>query len=94
MTRRQKQCYDYIVEYIANNGYAPTFDEIQNHMAHKAKSASFLLVKRLIKRGKLKKTNHIARGIEIVEDKDYFLKKALECDNLTECKYFVYKALS
>jgi SOS-response transcriptional repressor LexA len=31
LTKRQKQLFDYIDDYIARHGYAPTLDEIGTH---------------------------------------------------------------
>jgi repressor LexA len=36
LTKKQKQVYDYIVEYVENNGYSPTQMEIKEHFGFKS----------------------------------------------------------
>ena len=66
LTKRQKQLYDYLDDYIARHGYAPTLEEIGGHfrlssLATVHKHLSNLEQKRLIRR----KWN-FSRAIELV----------------------------
>jgi len=68
LTKRQKQILDYITEYIDENGYSPTFEEIRRHFRLSALSTVHQHIEALAAKGYLSKSEHSARGIEIQEN--------------------------
>lgn len=48
---KQKQIYDYIVEYMENNGFAPSYREIQDAMGYKSISTVFQELDAIEKKG-------------------------------------------
>ena len=67
LTKRQKEILDYIGEYVAASGYAPTLEEIGAHFGLSSPATVYKHVQRLVQKGYLRKTKHQGRGIEIVE---------------------------
>ena len=51
LTRRQKQCFDFIKRHIDENGLSPSFDEIQHALGLASKSGAHRLVHSLKERG-------------------------------------------
>jgi len=73
ITKRQKQIFDYIENYIDKNGYSPTFEEIKKHFKLSALSTVHQHIESLIEKGMLSKNLHSARGIKIIK-KDNIIK--------------------
>jgi repressor LexA len=67
LTKRQKQILDYIGEYFAARGYAPTLEEIGEHFGLSSPATVYKHVQKLVEKGYLRKTKHQGRGIEVVE---------------------------
>ncbi len=65
LTRRQKQVYDYIVDFIEGNGYAPSYGEIASGLGLVSKSAIHAHVKNLEKKGYLTTRWSANRSIDI-----------------------------
>lgn len=65
ITKRQKEIYDYVENYIGKKGYSPTFEEIRKHFRLKALSGAHQHIDALVKKGMLIKNEHSARGIEL-----------------------------
>jgi len=70
MTPRQKQVLDYIGAFWAEKGWAPSFDEIKDHMGVKSKSSVASILMRLEKRGYITRTKNLARSIKVVPQED------------------------
>jgi hypothetical protein len=66
-TRKQKVILDYIEEYIAKNGYSPSYREIKADLNYKSLASVAQHVDNLIKRGHLTKRDYSARSIDLVE---------------------------
>lgn len=66
-TKKQKEIYDYIAEFIGEHGYSPSYREIMNGLGYTSVATVALHVNSLIKRGHLRKRDHSARSIELVE---------------------------
>lgn len=64
LTKKQKEIFDFIKDYIKINGVAPTFEEIADHTG-KAFSTVHEHVGELVTKGFLNKTDNSARGIEL-----------------------------
>ena len=69
MTKKQKQIYDYIAQYIAKYGYAPSLSEIRDKVKINTISTIHGYISRLIKAGLLKRVKGVSRSIELVKTK-------------------------
>jgi len=69
MTKKQKQIYDYIAQYIAKYGYAPSLSEIRDKVKINTVSTIHGYISRLIKAGLLKRAKGVSRSIELVKTK-------------------------
>ena len=67
LTKRQKETFDFIAEYVRERGYAPTLEEIGEHFGLSSPATVYKHVQQLVAKGRLRKTRHQGRGIEIVE---------------------------
>jgi repressor LexA len=67
MTRRQKNALDFIKSFWAENGYAPSYDEIREHLGLKSKSNVHALVFRLVKRELVSVRPAMARSIVVLD---------------------------
>ena len=63
ITKKQKQVFDFINDYIFHNGISPTIEEIRKKLKLKAVSTIHEHVNTLKEKGYLLKDNHSARGI-------------------------------
>lgn len=67
MTPRQKECLDHITLFWADNGYAPSYEEIRAALGAKSKSSIAALVAKLEHRGYITRSPHLARSIVVAE---------------------------
>ena len=65
LTRRQKQIYEFIKQYIKKNDYAPSLEEIGKHFKLKSVGTVHEHIETLHLKGFLNKVEHQARSIEI-----------------------------
>ncbi len=66
-TKKQKELLVYIEQFIAEHGYSPSYREIMNGLHYTSVATVALHVGNLIKRGHLRKRDHSARSLEVVE---------------------------
>src|SRR6185369_15086841 len=66
-TKRQRELLTFIEEFIAANGYSPSYREIMKNCNYTSVATVALHVNNLIKRGHLQKRDHAARSLEVVE---------------------------
>ncbi len=66
-TKKQKELLTYIETFIAEHGYSPSYREIMNGLNYTSVATVALHVNNLIKRGHLRKRDHSARSLEVVE---------------------------
>lgn len=66
-TKKQKELLAYIEQFIAEHGYSPSYREIMNGLQYTSVATVALHVNNLIKRGHLRKREHNARSLEVVE---------------------------
>jgi len=78
LTKRQKELYDYIKNYIERYGYAPTQMEMSNHFNFSGNAAVHRHIKALVQKGLLVKTPFVDRGIELVKTRTSFKEGANE----------------
>ena len=67
LTKKQKELFDYLSNYIAKNSIAPSFEEMKNAVNLKSKSGIHRLITSLEQRGFIKRLKHKARAIEITK---------------------------
>lgn len=65
-TKRQKELLTFVEEFIAANGYSPSYREIRTGLKYTSVATVALHVNNLIKRGHLKKRDRSARSLEVV----------------------------
>ena len=66
LTKKQKELFDYLKEYISNNQISPSFEEMKEAVNLKSKSGIHRLISSLEERGFIKRLKHKARAMEIV----------------------------
>ncbi len=65
LTKRQKQALDFIKKYIAKHDYAPSLEEIKDHLGLSSVSTAHFHVQTLQAKGFLRKDENQPRAIEI-----------------------------
>ena len=65
LTKKQKQVFDFINTYIAENGISPTIEEIRKKLKLKAVSTIHEHINSLMEKGYLSKSENFARSIVI-----------------------------
>ena len=73
-TKKQREILSYIEAFIGEHGYSPSYREIMNGLHYNSVATVALHVNSLIKRGHLRKRDHSARSIELVEQAEQVLK--------------------
>jgi len=66
LTKRQKQLYDYLDEYIARQGFAPTLDEIGQHFKLSSLATVHKHLSNLEHKGLIVRKWNFSRAIELV----------------------------
>jgi repressor LexA len=66
-TKKQRELLTFIEGFIAEHGYSPSYREIMNGQGYNSVATVALHVNSLIKRGHLRKRDHSARSIELVD---------------------------
>lgn len=67
LTKKQKQVYDYISEYLSENGYSPTQVEIQEHFNFKSLGSVQDYIKYLKNAGYLESDTNSVRGLTPID---------------------------
>ena len=65
LTKRQKEIYDYVRDFIATNGYSPSLQEIGRHFKLSAVATVHKHVSNLVEKGLLQKGRNQNRSLEI-----------------------------
>jgi len=65
-TKKQRELLTYIEQFIAQRGYSPSYREIMDGLNYTSVATVALHVNSLINRGHLKKRDHSARSLEVV----------------------------
>ena len=76
ITRRQRQVYDYISDFVQRNGYSPSFEEIGEGMGLSSLATVHKHISNLEKKGLLKRDYNRSRSIELLPPRGG-LKQAL-----------------
>lgn len=69
-TKKQREILDYITGFITEHGYSPSYREIMNGLNYTSVATVSLHVNSLITRGHLRKRDHSARSLEVVQAVD------------------------
>jgi len=65
-TKKQREALVFIEKFIAEHGYSPSYREIMNGCNYTSVATVALHVRNLIARGHLRKRDHSARSLEVV----------------------------
>src|SRR5437016_5848156 len=65
-TKKQKELLTFIVDFIVQHGYSPSYREIMTGTGHTSVATVSLHINNLIKRGHLRKRDRSARSLEVV----------------------------
>ena len=68
LTKKQKELFVYLNNYISTNDISPSFEEMKNAVNLKSKSGIHRLITSLEQRGYIKRLKHKARAMEITKD--------------------------
>ena len=66
LTKKQKELYDFLKDYITNKQISPSFEEMKSAVNLKSKSGIHRLIISLEERGFIKRLKHKARAMEII----------------------------
>jgi repressor LexA len=69
LTKRQKQIYDYIADFVQRNGYSPSFEEIGEGMGLSSLATVHKHISNLEKKGLLKRGYNKSRSIDVLPPK-------------------------
>ena len=67
LTKKQKELFDYLKDYITNNQISPSFEEMKEAVNLKSKCGIHRLITSLEQRGFIKRLKHKARAMEIID---------------------------
>jgi len=70
LTKKQKGIYDYLKEYINDNGYAPSIKEICDYFGTKSIATMHKQLITLENKGLIRRTPKMKRAIELVESEE------------------------
>ena len=68
LTKKQKELFVYLSDYISSNNISPSFEEMKNAVNLKSKSGIHRLITSLEQRGYIKRLKHKARAMEITKN--------------------------
>ena len=68
LTKKQKELFVYLNNYISSNHISPSFEEMKNAVNLKSKSGIHRLITSLEQRGYIRRLKHKARAMEITKD--------------------------
>lgn len=69
-TKKQRELLKFIEDFINEHGYSPSYREIMSGLNYNSVATVALHVNSLIKRGHLRKRDHSARSLEVVNHSD------------------------
>jgi len=83
LTRKQKELFDFLCEYISKYSISPSFEEMKNAVNLKSKSGIHRLITSLEQRGFIKRLKHKARAMEITKTFNGILNRSSKIDQKT-----------
>src|SRR3979411_462975 len=69
ITRRQRQVYDFISEFVQKNGYSPSFEEIGQGLELSSLATVHKHISNLEKKGLLPRDYNRIRSLDVLRDK-------------------------
>jgi repressor LexA len=66
LTKRQKEILDFLEEFLADNGYPPSFEEIARHFGYTSLATVHEHLENLKQKGYIRKSYNASRSIELV----------------------------
>lgn len=66
-TKKQRELLTFISQFIAEHGYSPSYREIMTGLNYNSVATVALHVNNLLKRGHIRKRDHSARSLEVVD---------------------------
>ena len=69
-TKKQKALLDYIADFIREHGYSPSYREIKTALNYNSVATVALHINSLVSRGHLRKRDHSARSLEVIDADD------------------------
>lgn len=90
-TKKQKELLTFIEAFIAEHGYSPSYREIMTGLNYTSVATVSLHVSNLIKRGHLRKRDHSARSLEVVDSEENTAKITSNAISPGEEKWLVEK---
>lgn len=82
ITRRQKQVYDYVEDFVQRNGYSPSFEEIGDGLGLTSLATVHKHITNLEKKGLVKRGHNKSRSIDVLPPKGS-LKKSMAPARMT-----------
>lgn len=70
LTRRQREIYDYLAEFIEHNGYAPSLEEIASRFRLSSVATVHEHLENLESKGAVRRDPHKSRAIELTQPAD------------------------
>lgn len=67
-SKKQRELFEYIRDFIKEHGYGPSYREAMRALDYKSVSTVAVHVDGLIAKNLLRKTDHSARSLEVVQD--------------------------
>jgi repressor LexA len=80
ITRRQRQVYDFIADFVQKNGYSPSYDEIRVGLELNSLATVHKHITNLEKKGLLRRDYNRSRSIDLLQPKGR-LKQAMSISN-------------
>ena len=71
LTKKQKELFDFLNQYIENNKISPSFEEMKRAVNLKSKSGIHRLITSLEERGFIKRMKHKARAMQITKSLEF-----------------------
>src|SRR5437588_12116782 len=69
LTKRQREIYDFIAQFVHKNGYSPSFEEIGAGMGLSSLATVHKHLTNLEKKGMLKRDYNRSRSIDVIQPK-------------------------
>jgi len=76
ITKRQREVYDFIYEFVQKNGYSPSFEEIGNGLGLSSLATVHKHISNLEKKGLLKRDYNRSRSIDVLPVRGLFKRQA------------------
>lgn len=90
-TKKQKLMLDFIEQFIAENGYSPSYREIMNGTGNNSVATVAVHINNLIARGHLVKRENSARSLELTKPTEQISKLSIKQVNESEAKWLIEK---